>query len=190
MLEGAAMSRAMLVRAVAVASATLVGVVGLGVRTADAKTTFPTACMLFNVEAARQYLGNGVVLGQSPVDITGRTSSCVFGIPTGSSAFGALSPMLTVTAERGTKKSFADRLGPRAPDSNSTRTRIRLPDTDGGSQTAWYTTTPSGSDNVLVMYRKGQLWSVRVRGTSDELATAQAVMQALVRSLPLVVTGD
>src|SRR5262249_28835266 len=158
--------------------------VGFGIRSAEAKPRYPTPCMLFNVQNARQFFGDGVVLGQSPVDITGRASSCVFGVPIGSNAFAEpLSPVLTITAQRGPRTSFAGALGPQAPDSNSTRTRIRFRDPDIRWQTAWYTTTPSGSDDVLVMYRKGQvwpqgqLWSVRVRGTRDDFATSKAVMR-------------
>jgi hypothetical protein len=100
--------------------------------------------MSFNVEAAREFLGNGVVLGQSRVHVAGRSSSCVFGVPTGSNAFSEpLSPVLTITAQHGPKKSFADALGPQSPDSNSTRTRIRFRDPDIRWQTSWYTATPS-----------------------------------------------
>jgi hypothetical protein len=181
-------------RAITVVSVALVGIAVFGIGPSYATSASPTACMIFNVTDAQIFLGPGVVLGMSPENATPRTSSCVLGIPTTSNAFtGPLSPSITITAQKGPRKTFADALGPRSSDSTLNTTRVQLEDQGTGShgpQTAWYTARPSDEDGVLVMYRKGQLWSVRSRGTADDFATAKAVMQMLIRRLPIVITGD
>src|SRR5262249_46046279 len=151
---------AMLIRAIAVASAALAGVVAFGFGGAHANSAVPTACELFGIEDARALLGNPGVIGRPPSgDRLGSSTTCIYGMPsTNEEATGPLSPVISVTGQEGPRRKFATYLGPETGNTDVTRKSVRVRYTRGhehGQQIAWYWATRAGV--VLVMYRNWHL---------------------------------